>query len=349
MPSKRESPSFSTSGLALLVFTVALFLLSFVPSWFIARSAAAPGEDINWDVFGVIGTAVGTLLLAIATVFLARSTNRAVQLQLEDQRLHRSPLVIHDVSRVRAATVQEARQANLESGGLAISVRLVNAGEGPATDVRGDIVYAATDEVVLDTVDAAVILPGSEREFITIVSGAVLALPVDTHFEASRLISVVGSFSDPRADMHGAIKSRVAEVGGRGTLARSGERDMPTEQPPSTSVVPRLTSWQSGGGTVPAMSISVTNGGPGPARRVTAGIEVDGVEYAIAGEGDPLPAGQIWSVDSKIPPALLVSRSVEELQSEVSTWARYGDGEGRFWRTVRRPDSELTTTEEVAE
>jgi hypothetical protein len=99
-------------------------------------TAAHPPATFEWDVAAIVGTALGTLALAVSTGFLALSSRDDVQatkqladLAREDQRVRSEPQII-----LHHARIVTGGQLGAER--LFLSVEFKNVGLGPALDVR---------------------------------------------------------------------------------------------------------------------------------------------------------------------------------------------------------------------
>lgn len=92
---------------------------------------APGGERFDWRLCAEIGTALGTLLLAAYTAWLASTTRREVGLAIEEQRARDRPVVVTLPLAVTNASIDPTIGATMP----ALVTRLRNVGLGPALDI----------------------------------------------------------------------------------------------------------------------------------------------------------------------------------------------------------------------
>jgi hypothetical protein len=240
----------------------------------------------------------------------------------------------------------------------------VNAGEGPATDIEGEVFYDQPGgglQPLTISIHASVILPGRERRFVSVVGPGDLSFPAHEHFAASQRIRVTGSFSDPRRLESGLIRPN--EPKNTKTLARSIDQvDAASEQSrlDENLAVPLMVPDRASGDHSSAdvdgqrrvvnlrAVFNVQNKGPTEvALGITGGLELDGVEYAdSAPPHAALAVGASIAVQVVVPDAALANLPEPVALAALTSWVRFSDRRERRWRTTLGPDGKLDTTRE---
>jgi hypothetical protein len=126
----------------IVTFVVALALV-LAASWYVGTTGE--GDEFDWELAAIFGTAAGTTLLALSTGALAYLTSRDVsatrelaQLTRDDQQARERPVVVlHN-----ATFLAEGPHAPLTGH---ISIHAFNAGLGPALNVRIEAKYKDAD------------------------------------------------------------------------------------------------------------------------------------------------------------------------------------------------------------
>ena len=93
---------------------------------------AAKGQQFDWRLCAEIGTALGTLLLAMYTAFLATATRREVRVSLAEQQARDRPIVVATVTDFGRVTL--GRNPGESVPTLRVWIR--NVGLGPALNLR---------------------------------------------------------------------------------------------------------------------------------------------------------------------------------------------------------------------
>jgi hypothetical protein len=109
-------------------------------------------EGFDWELASIFGTALGTLLLALATGALALTTARDVSATQEIARLTRADRE----DRLRPVVIGTVTGAGADEEGVFISVELVNIGGGAAVRVDATAEHIHGDETPGTTSIAAI-------------------------------------------------------------------------------------------------------------------------------------------------------------------------------------------------
>lgn len=95
--------------------------------------AGAPHrESFDWALAGVVGTALGTIMLAVYTAWLARTTREEVNVAIEEQRARDRPMVVVVKKEIGAAGLD----ITIGLSTPVLTLDIANVGSGPAFDVR---------------------------------------------------------------------------------------------------------------------------------------------------------------------------------------------------------------------
>lgn len=110
----------------------------FVTAWAIGEWARPTGKPFPWGIAAAVGTAAGTVLLALVTAFLALATRRDVQASLQIAKATQAEYQ----ERHRPVLIEESRSTSKVTDGQAsLQIRLRNVGVGPALRVQVQATY----------------------------------------------------------------------------------------------------------------------------------------------------------------------------------------------------------------
>ncbi len=186
---------------------------SFAASAWVGYAERTAEGNFNWELFGIVGTALGTSLLALATGVLAIVTNADVEASREVARLTRE----EQEARSRPVVLVERIDLTVESAGdchLEICVR--NAGLGVA--VRGvlEISYVeGATRLVQATARASSLLSGEAKEVAARVTPS---QPLSSEYRLPDW-SLSGWFVDAADVRHALLDGQTTEPDERVTVA----------------------------------------------------------------------------------------------------------------------------------
>jgi hypothetical protein len=106
---------------------------------------APRGEQFDWRLAAEVGTALGTVMLAVYTAWLARTTRREVNVAIEEQRARDRPVVVA----VKREVGRRALDVTIGKTTAVLFVDLDNVGSGPAFHVQVHASYPEHGERAL--------------------------------------------------------------------------------------------------------------------------------------------------------------------------------------------------------
>src|SRR5689334_22994572 len=91
--------------------------------------AGAPHDErYDWALSAEVGTAFGTILLAVYTALLARTTSREVGVAVEEQRARERPIIVVTPQELTSAVLDTEVNKTVPT----LMVEMINVGLGPA-------------------------------------------------------------------------------------------------------------------------------------------------------------------------------------------------------------------------
>lgn len=225
-PLVADAPRGLTWGRAALGILIAVAIVSGLSALVGWRAARADAHGFDWELAAIVGTALGTTLLAGVTGALAATTARDVQatqqLARQGQRreeLEQRPMVMLFSFTYHALDLEEQRSFIQGIGGDPniplmlgwndeLRVVLFNFGLGPAVDVRVRATYNDADhQPVIPEVVRPAIRPGGTDEF-TFRVNFVTDLPERIREDS---FAIEGSYADRTGDRRYRVITEWAE------------------------------------------------------------------------------------------------------------------------------------------